>query len=245
MRLLSFDTSTSDLHACLADNEKVIAETVLHSNIADRQYAASHLIATIQKLLDEASWSKAQIDGVVVGIGPGSFTGTRVSLVTARTIAQALKLPLIDISIFESYAFAAEKEGKLAAAIILNAGREHFFWSVYESRPYRCVVEPSYTGLEAMKVALEDIPVWLVDSKSHDLLSKSELARLSHLPTLNNIAVIQCQIAWSRLSLPGTGLEKLDSKNLNSKQQLLTAFPYEQVVPLYLQNASITLKRKV
>ena len=243
MRLLSFDTSTSDLHACLAENQEIIAQTILHSNVADRQYAASHLIATIQKLLDEAGWTKAAIDGVVVGIGPGSFTGTRVALVTARTIAQALKLPLIDVSIFESYAFAAQQENKLPAAIILGAGREHFFWSAFESEPYRCVLEPAYAGLEAMKAALRDIPVWLVDSKSHELLSKSERTRLAKLPTLNNIAVMQCQIAWRKLSLPG--LKNPDSKKINYMQQLLTVFPYEQAVPLYLQNASITLKRKV
>lgn len=243
MRLLSFDTSTSDLHACLANNQETIVETVLQSNAADRQYAASHLIPTIQRLLDEVGWAKSKIEAVVVGTGPGSFTGTRVALVTARTIAQALALPLIDVSIFESYAFAAEVEGRLPAALILSAARQHFFWSAYEVNPYQCLFQPSYTDLEAMTSALKHVPVWLVDTKSYEFLSRSELSRLDKLPLLENIAVIQCQVAWHKLCLLGANL--VDSENPNSKRKLLTCFPYERVVPLYLQNASITLKSKV
>ncbi len=251
MRLLSFDTSTSDLHACLADGERIIASAVLRSSTVDRQYAASQLIPTIEKLCKEAGWSKVQLDAVVIGIGPGSFTGTRVAVVTARTLAQALNLPLIDISIFESYAFQAQAEGKLPAAIILSAGRNHYFMAAFEPDRllgYSCVIAPAYLSVEAMLEVLNDVPFRLVDRKAYDVLNALQVLQLNELPILNNIAVTQCQIAWHRLCLhrqanSGTESSEIDEKL--DKATLLNAFPYEKIVPLYIQGASITLKKKV
>ena len=122
MHLLSFDTSTSDLHLCLTDCGQVVAQRIIKSNLENRQvrqYAASYLIPSIQELLTTAGWCKSTLTALVVGIGPGSFTGVRTAVVTARTIAQALQLPLVGISIFESYVFCHGS----STGVILGAGK--------------------------------------------------------------------------------------------------------------------------
>ena len=57
---------------------------------ADRQHAVSMLMPGIDEIVNEARWDKRQLDCLVVGQGPGSFTGIRTAVVTARTLAQGL-----------------------------------------------------------------------------------------------------------------------------------------------------------
>ena len=56
------------------------------------------LLMTVDRLLAEAGLHREQIQGIVVGTGPGAFTGLRVGLATAKTMAHALGLPLIGVS---------------------------------------------------------------------------------------------------------------------------------------------------
>lgn len=59
------------------------------------------IIRKIEHLLESADFSKADIASVVVGIGPGSFTGLRIGLAVAKGIASALDIPIISVSHFE------------------------------------------------------------------------------------------------------------------------------------------------
>src|ERR1700722_16851606 len=105
MRTLSFDASTANLYVCLIDADNVLAEQILICNPDDRQFAASLIIPALADLYKQAGWRKADTELIVVGIGPGSFTGTRIAVVMARTLAQSLNFPLLGINRFECYAF--------------------------------------------------------------------------------------------------------------------------------------------
>ena len=104
MRILSFDTSTANLYACLTEQEKIIAEQTL---ICDKGPAICCFIyyAGLDQLFEKSDWHKARLEVIAVGIGPGSFTGTRVAVVTGRTLCQALNFPLLGINRFQCYAF--------------------------------------------------------------------------------------------------------------------------------------------
>jgi len=65
------------------------------------------LLAGIEQLLAETGLSRSDIAGIVVGTGPGAFTGLRVGLATAKTMAHALGLPLIGVSTGEALLHAA------------------------------------------------------------------------------------------------------------------------------------------
>lgn len=252
MRLLSFDTSTANLHACLVESGRVTAQLVVDSNLKDRQYAASRLIPTFDELLAEANWRKSDLNLIVVGVGPGSFTGVRAAVVTARTIAQALTLPLIGVSILECYAYA---DGA-STAVVLAAGRDLFFQAAYDIVPLAlktdhmapsqsaavdlvCRRAPACVNREAIFEMLKNSQRCLVDASSLPLLSAAG-AQLHPLPHLNNIAVVQSELALNRLSLSTAGTSYQSNKAF--EQSLLDAFPYESIQPLYLRSASVTLK---
>jgi tRNA threonylcarbamoyl adenosine modification protein YeaZ len=106
-RSLSFDTSTSEVHIALAVAGQIVCQEVVRANPehgTPRQEAATILMPTIDRLVKSQAWGKADIDAIVVGSGPGSFTGIRTSVVTARALAQALGLPLISVSLLECLA---------------------------------------------------------------------------------------------------------------------------------------------
>lgn len=253
MRLLSLDTSTSDLHVCLSQSGCLRASRMVKSNPVDRQYASASLIPVIDELMTESSWFKSELDAVVVGVGPGSFTGVRIAVVTARAIAQALELPLIGVSLMECYASAYGS----STGVALTAGKGNFYAAAYELVPTgtgalfgECLDVPT-AGIDISLTQppacvdraglidmLKNSRFWLADVDTLPVLAEClDADRLEALPELNNIAEIQAKLALNRLSLALAAHDGVPS------QDLLDVFPYEGVEPLYLRSASITLKR--
>ena len=79
MKILAFDTATMETTCALVEDEKVVAEASVNS-------MASHsegLINMIQNMLDRADWAMEDLDLIAAGVGPGSFTGLRISVVLA------------------------------------------------------------------------------------------------------------------------------------------------------------------
>jgi tRNA threonylcarbamoyl adenosine modification protein YeaZ len=188
----------------------------------------------------------------VVGVGPGSFTGVRAAVVTARTIAQALTLPLIGVSILECYAYTHG----VSTAVVLEAGRDLFFSAAYDIVPLAvntddkaqshteavdlvCTRGPACVNGEAIFEMLKDSQRCLVDASCLPLLAAAG-AQLDPLPHLNNIAVVQSELVFNRLSLSMAGSSRQSNKAF--EESLLGAFPYESIQPLYLRSASVTLK---
>lgn len=97
MKVLGIDSSTDKLAVGIADGNRVLSERSLESS---REHA-SHIIGLIDDVLKEASVAKADLDGIAVAIGPGSFTGLRIGMAVAKGLAVALDIPLAGVSTFE------------------------------------------------------------------------------------------------------------------------------------------------
>jgi tRNA threonylcarbamoyladenosine biosynthesis protein TsaB len=87
--LLAFDTATDRATSALVADGTVLGERVSR---------AATLVADIDALLRDARIEPTALDGIVVGTGPGSFTGTRIGLSIARGLALALDLPVAGVS---------------------------------------------------------------------------------------------------------------------------------------------------
>lgn len=210
---------------------------VIDFSQGSRQEAGALLVPTIDAALRRAGWSKQSLSCLVVGQGPGSFTGIRTGLVTARTIAHALNLPLIGVSRFECFARLIEPP----VGIILHCGSGSYFVAVYGddsgglSMP---VLAPLYVPEAELAAKLALTTRWLADEKSRELPAASP--GFEPLPEIKNLAEIEAQIGWDRLSLrvPGRPAHR-------DVQALAGEFHWSGIEPLYLRGPSVTIKRNV
>ena len=94
MKLASVDTSTFTESVALLDGQILMGER----NVRRKYGHASGLHRDLHELLDEAGWVLDDLDGFVIGIGPGSFTGLRVGMAAIKGLAYALQKPLYGVS---------------------------------------------------------------------------------------------------------------------------------------------------
>jgi len=104
---VGFDTSSFVGSVAVARGADVLARATLD----DRGEHASKLIPTVAEVLEEASVDRSELSGVVVGEGPGSFTGVRVAAATAKGLAYALGRPMWAISSLAATALSVEGSG--------------------------------------------------------------------------------------------------------------------------------------
>ncbi|TVX91819.1 tRNA (adenosine(37)-N6)-threonylcarbamoyltransferase complex dimerization subunit type 1 TsaB [Paenibacillus agilis] len=110
-KMLALDTSTATMAAALLEGTSII-NTIQSSE--ERNHSI-RLNPTMQAMLTEQGWTGSQIDGIAVGIGPGSYTGVRISVTAAKTLAWAWRKPVVGVSSLHALALsglAAAAHGK-------------------------------------------------------------------------------------------------------------------------------------
>lgn len=124
---LALDTSSSLLSICISCPDK----TVQHES-ATPQGFTEELALKVSELLREAELEFSDLAKLVVGLGPGSFTGLRVGLSFMKGLSLGLNIPL---SGYSSYMAAASEylNGKTVVGVIGDARREELFCAIYSS----------------------------------------------------------------------------------------------------------------
>ena len=123
MLTLAFDTATSAATAALVRDGRVLGERVSR---------AVRVLEDADDLLRESGLEPAELTRIVVGTGPGSFTGLRLGLATARGLALALQLPIAGVSTLD--ALAAGAPGALP---VVDGGRREVF-TLVDGEPAVC-----------------------------------------------------------------------------------------------------------
>src|SRR5450631_619454 len=126
------DTATSAITVALHDGDGVLAE----SSTLDARRHAEYLAPGIARVLTQAGCTAAEVSAVVVGIGPGPFTGLRIGLVTARTFAFACGIPLFGVCSLDAMAYQAwlEDAAELGRSCVVatDARRKEVYWARYD-----------------------------------------------------------------------------------------------------------------
>jgi tRNA threonylcarbamoyladenosine biosynthesis protein TsaB len=138
MLILAFDTATDVATSALVEDGEVLGE---------RTSRAVTLLEDVDALLRQAGARTGDIQGLAVGTGPGSFTGLRVGLATARGLALALGVPVAGVSTLD--ALAAGAPGALP---VIDARRGEVF--VLQGEPR--VLAPGDLDVEAGTVCVGD-----------------------------------------------------------------------------------------
>lgn len=126
MLTLALDTSSPVLTVAVGDGEKIIAET---TTWLPRGHMAK-LLPAIDGLLKDAGLTVHNVEVIVIGSGPGSYTGLRIGMVIARTLAQLLKVPILGIPSLDAIAQRNKEEGALICPVV-DAKRGEVYAAFY------------------------------------------------------------------------------------------------------------------
>lgn len=106
MKILAVDTTGASASVAVQDTDKEKNSRIFCETSGEEMNHLQALFPMIEKALSDAGISKKELEMIAVSIGPGSFTGIRIGIAAARTMAQALDLPMAPVPTLESFVYA-------------------------------------------------------------------------------------------------------------------------------------------
>lgn len=125
--LLAFDTATPHVTVALHDGERVVGSFASTESMRHGEMLAPG----IEAVLAQAGARAADVTRIAVGVGPGPFTGLRVGLVTARTLAFALDIPVVGVCSLDILAAEAIDAGLSDFVVATDARRKEVYLASY------------------------------------------------------------------------------------------------------------------
>jgi tRNA threonylcarbamoyladenosine biosynthesis protein TsaB len=185
--ILNIDTSTENATVCISKNEKVI-QFVTNNKQKDH---ASFLQPAIKKLLKQNNISIHELNAVAVTEGPGSYTGLRVGMASAKGLCYALQVPLITLGTLEVMALSImEKTNKPESYLycpMIDARRMEVFTALFDHLlneilpPHALVLEPT-----SFDNIMQEKPIIFSGSGSKKFVN---LLSIRHNLLVNNSAI--------------------------------------------------------
>ncbi len=133
MKVLALSTSTHRGSAAVLEGDRVLGV----SGYADLGGHAERIFLAVTEALDAASVKRSDVGLVVCDIGPGSFTGVRVGVASAKGLALGLGVPLVGVGSLEAMASAAFATGAARpqdiVATVIDAKKQEFFLAAYDA----------------------------------------------------------------------------------------------------------------
>lgn len=127
MKILAFDSSNEPLSVALTEDEEIITEQTI--NI--KRNHSIQLMPAIEEALRQADWDFSEIDRVAVASGPGSYTGLRIAVTTAKTLAWSRGLDLIGISSLKVLAANSFPKKNQRIVPLFDARRQNIYTGLY------------------------------------------------------------------------------------------------------------------
>jgi tRNA threonylcarbamoyladenosine biosynthesis protein TsaB len=127
--ILSLDTSTQNCSVALHENGQLITQEL----VSEEGSHSKALTLLIEKVMKTAGYSLQDISAVAVSNGPGSYTGLRIGLATAKGICFALDKPLICLPTLQVLASAVQAPADVLLLPLLDARRMEVYAAVYSS----------------------------------------------------------------------------------------------------------------
>jgi tRNA threonylcarbamoyladenosine biosynthesis protein TsaB len=128
--VLGIETSTPRTTVALGNERGIVAATLISGASANHEV----VMPNVTHLLRWSGTEIGQLGGIAVGLGPGLFTGMRVGLATAKTLAQVLHVPIAGIASLDLVAFSVRYARRLICATV-DAKRGEVFYAFYRPVP--------------------------------------------------------------------------------------------------------------
>ena len=127
MKILAIDTSNKPLSVAVLEDQELLAEITTN---AQRNHSIT-LMPLIKEVLQRANVKVADLDRIAVAQGPGSYTGLRIGVTTAKTLAFTLNKELVGVSSLKTLA-AAYPNTEALLVPVFDARRENVFAAAYQ-----------------------------------------------------------------------------------------------------------------
>lgn len=128
MRVLAIDTSNYVLGIALIDEEKVIGEHITNVKVNH----SVRVMPAIEQLMKECGVVPADLTKIVVAKGPGSYTGVRIGVTIAKTLAWSLNIPLVGVSSLEIIAASTARYFSGVVSPLFDARRGQVYTGLYK-----------------------------------------------------------------------------------------------------------------
>jgi tRNA threonylcarbamoyladenosine biosynthesis protein TsaB len=204
MRLLVIDTATLRGSVAALDGCRLLAAVQSEQPMTQ----AERIVATVDEVLAQAGWEGSSIELVAVGRGPGSFTGVRVGMATAKGLGLALGVPLVGVVSLDAMAAAArELCGDVDVVALLDAKKGELYGAAYGAQGQRTA--------EPVHIARQQISGWIEQLRlpaGCGALLVGEPVDLSERPGLRHLQAPECDfpgpVAVAKLALARWTLTK-------------------------------------
>jgi tRNA threonylcarbamoyladenosine biosynthesis protein TsaB len=135
VRILALDAATEVCSvALLVDGESIVR------SIESGKSSSQQLLSLIEVVTAEAQISLAMLDGIAASIGPGAFTGVRISVAVAQGLAFGLSLPVVPVTTLEALAMQVLADGVASAIACLDARMGEVYWGCFSADAARGVI---------------------------------------------------------------------------------------------------------
>lgn len=149
MRILALETSTLAGGAALLDGGRVVGEAALNIALTHSE----RLMAMVDRLLQDCGWTALDLEALAVSVGPGSFTGLRVGVATAKGLGMALGLPVAPVPTLDALAWRLPF-AQAPVCPLLDARKGEVYLSLYRWERDRMERQWDYLALPPQEAAL-------------------------------------------------------------------------------------------
>jgi tRNA threonylcarbamoyladenosine biosynthesis protein TsaB len=126
MRLLALDTATEACSVALLTEHGLFSDSVEMG-----RGHAQHILGMVDRILAQGGATLGNLSGIAAGIGPGSFTGVRVSVAVAQGLAFGAGLPVVPVTSLEALAIEAIDAGAERVLACLDARMDEVYWGCF------------------------------------------------------------------------------------------------------------------
>ena len=167
MRVLAVETSTLAGGVAVLDDDRLLGEYLLDVRVTHSE----RLMVAVDRVLTDARISVADLDGIAVAIGPGSFTGLRIGLGTVKGLAFGRSMPIAGVPTLDAMA-AGAPFAELPVVPVVEARRNEVYASRYRWDGARMQREWDYLAVTPAELAARlDEPVILVGDGAMSIAS--------------------------------------------------------------------------
>jgi len=156
MRILGIETSGDTSSVALLEGNEVVSEEIF----ASRRTICQMLVGHILSVVGTETVTAAHLDGITVSLGPASFTGLRVGVTTAKTLAYCCQIPVVGVSTPLAWAAEAQAESGAIIIVLQPARRHRLYLTTFlqnEEPPPEQQVDTKVVDIEGAVAACSDL----------------------------------------------------------------------------------------